>query len=84
MGKNCIYCKKDLAESEVLDVCAACGFQVWGKTMYEAIKENMKQADQDGDLYQGSVSNLEETPEQSTETNPNISIESPDDPFSNI
>ncbi len=55
MEKKCIYCKKQLDENDVIDVCQLCGFKVWGPKMYEAIKENMVQAKEDGDLFQGSV-----------------------------
>ena len=40
-----------------------CGFQVWGKTMFNAIVQNMESAREDGNLYQGSVST---TPKQET------------------
>jgi len=53
--KKCIFCKKELGENDVMDVCKPCGFAVWGSKMYEAIKENMEHAKEDGDLFQGSI-----------------------------
>lgn len=55
MAKKCIFCKKPLDESDVFDVCHLCGYKVWGPKMYDSIVENMQQAKEDGDLFQGSV-----------------------------
>ena len=56
MTKSCIYCKTLLAEDSVVDVCQSCGHKVWGEKMFKAIQDNMQNAKDDGDLYQGSVS----------------------------
>src|SRR3989344_2442211 len=61
--KKCIYCKIQLDESSVIDVCRSCGLQVWGKNMFNAIVQNMESARDDGNLFQGSVST---TPKQET------------------
>ncbi|RMD67990.1 hypothetical protein D6817_00040 [Candidatus Pacearchaeota archaeon] len=53
---RCVYCKKELAEGTVVDVCRSCGVQVWGERMFNAIVDNMTKARESGDLYQGSVS----------------------------
>ena len=50
-----MYCKKEISENSVVDVCFPCGIQVWGEKMFQAIIDNMKKARDDGDLYQGSV-----------------------------
>ena len=55
MSKKCIYCKTQLAEDSVIDVCSRCGHQVWGGKMFNAIVENMESARKTGDLFQGSV-----------------------------
>jgi len=55
MSKNCIYCKRELAEHDVIDVCKSCGVQVWGEKMYDSIVDNMENAREDGNLHQGSV-----------------------------
>jgi uncharacterized protein with PIN domain len=52
---KCMYCKKELAEGSVVDVCHDCGEKVWGDKMFQAILDNMNQAKEVGDLYQGSV-----------------------------
>ncbi|MBS3077813.1 hypothetical protein J4233_06140 [Candidatus Pacearchaeota archaeon] len=56
MAKRCIYCKVDLSEDSVVDVCRRCGIGVWGEKMFNAIIENMEGAKKNGNLYQGSVS----------------------------
>lgn len=56
MVKKCIYCKTELADDSVVDVCRRCGIGVWGEKMFNAIIENMEGAKTKGDLYQGSVS----------------------------
>jgi len=53
--KRCIYCKREISEDSVMDVCKQCGHAVWGEKMFQAIIDNMKKARDDGDLYQGSV-----------------------------
>ena len=52
---KCIYCKTQLEEGSVLDVCERCGVGVWGHKMFLAIKQNMEGAKASGDLNQGSV-----------------------------
>lgn len=59
--KNCIYCKIPIDENSVVDVCQRCGYGVWGEKMFKTIIQNMENAREVGDLYQGSIS--EETPE---------------------
>ncbi|MBI5804163.1 hypothetical protein HY450_02875 [Candidatus Pacearchaeota archaeon] len=56
MAKKCIYCRTALDDSSVLDVCRRCGIGVWGERMFNAIVENMENAREVGDLFQGSVS----------------------------
>jgi len=53
--KKCIYCGCELEEEEVIEVCHKCGIKVWGEKCFLAIKDNMKQAELRGDLYQGSI-----------------------------
>tara|TARA_Y100000310_G_scaffold345284_1_gene463412 strand:+ start:5975 stop:6208 length:234 start_codon:yes stop_codon:yes gene_type:complete len=54
-----MYCKSNLEENSVIDVCQSCGYKVWGD-MFDAIVKNMEEAREKGDLYQGSVSQPEE------------------------
>lgn len=56
--KHCMYCKKEIGENSVVDVCAQCGHIVWGEKMFKAIIDNMEKARDEGDLYQGSVGNV--------------------------
>ncbi len=53
---KCSFCKKDIGEDSVFEVCQPCGHRVWGEKMFKAIKGNMEKAREIGDLYQGSVS----------------------------
>ena len=55
MQKRCIYCKTDIEESCVMDVCNNCGFKVWGEKMFKAIITNMESQRDAGNLFQGSV-----------------------------
>ena len=55
MVKRCIYCKTDIDESSVMDVCSNCGIKVWGEKMFKAIVSNMESQREAGNLFQGSV-----------------------------
>lgn len=55
MAKHCIYCKVDIPEDSVLDVCQRCGHGVWGEKMFNAIVASMQSAKSEGNLDQGSV-----------------------------
>ena len=56
MAKKCIYCKTEIAENSVIDFCRRCGVGVWGEKMFQAIVDSMEKSRNDGDLFQGSVS----------------------------
>jgi len=53
--KRCIYCKQEIDENSVIDFCQRCGIGVWGEKMFKAIVESMEGAKQDGNLFQGSI-----------------------------
>jgi len=53
--KKCVYCGLELSEESVVDVCAKCGYGVWGEKMFATIQENMRRARDKGDLDQGSI-----------------------------
>tara|TARA_Y100000310_G_C20600280_1_gene772647 strand:- start:1027 stop:1221 length:195 start_codon:yes stop_codon:yes gene_type:complete len=55
MSKKCVYCSVALGEERAVDVCESCGVGVWGEKMFQAIKDNMENAREVGDLNQGSV-----------------------------
>jgi len=50
MPKKCIYCKKDIDENSVIDVCESCGIGVWGKKMFDTIVKKMEDARNRDDL----------------------------------
>lgn len=56
MAKHCIYCKGEIDQNSVVDVCHRCGHAVWGEKMFKAIIENMEGARKSGSLEQGSIS----------------------------
>jgi len=53
MSKKCIYCKCEIPENSVIDFCERCGCGAFGEKMFRAIVQNMKEAEQRGDLHQG-------------------------------
>lgn len=53
--KKCVYCKKELKEDSVIDVCSECGRGVWGEKMFNTIVRSMEDAESKGSLMQGSV-----------------------------
>lgn len=55
MAKKCIYCKNEISADSVIDFCERCGVGVWGEKMFQAIKASMEKSRDDGNLYQGSV-----------------------------
>ena len=55
MTKRCIYCKTEIPADAVLDVCQRCGHSVWGEKMYAAIVKSMQDANDSGNLMQGSI-----------------------------
>ena len=50
MTKKCIYCKTGIEDESVIDFCEKCGKGVWGEKMFNAIKENMEYARDNGNL----------------------------------
>jgi hypothetical protein len=71
MAKKCIYCKNSLNDDSVIDVCQRCGRGVWGDKMFSAIEQNMKNAKDSGNLYQGSVSTDSKTTKPYSKNTPN-------------
>ena len=56
MTKHCIYCKAEIDQNSVVDVCMRCGHAVWGDKMFKTIIDNMEGAKKTGSLEQGSIS----------------------------
>mgnify|MGYP001560532913 CR=1 FL=1 len=55
MVKKCSFCKAELQGEPAFEVCKSCGIKIWGERMFNAIAQNMEGARDNGDLYQGSV-----------------------------
>jgi len=50
MVRKCIYCSCEVGSDSVIDFCQKCGENVWGEKMFKAIKQNMENARDNGDL----------------------------------
>ncbi|MBS3091081.1 hypothetical protein J4217_01370 [Candidatus Pacearchaeota archaeon] len=55
MARKCIYCKNEIADESVIDFCRRCGVGVWGEKMFNAIVQGMEKSRDNGDLFQGSI-----------------------------
>lgn len=55
MSKKCIYCKTEIPDESVIDFCKRCGVGVWGEKMFQAIVDSMEKSRDNGDLFQGSI-----------------------------
>jgi hypothetical protein len=53
--KRCLYCKAEINSESVVDFCEKCGVRVFGGKMFETIVQNMENAREKGDLYQGDL-----------------------------
>jgi len=51
--KRCIYCGTPIEDKSVIDFCEKCGVGVFGPKMFNAIVQNMQEAERRGDLQQG-------------------------------
>lgn len=52
---KCVYCKCEINDDRAVDVCDKCGMKVWGERCFNAIKQNMTNAKEKGDLHQGLI-----------------------------
>ena len=55
MAKNCFYCKKEIDDNCVVDMCLGCMCNVWGEKMSKAIIANMEKERSAGNLELGRV-----------------------------
>ncbi|MEK6883684.1 MAG: hypothetical protein AABY22_28910 [Nanoarchaeota archaeon] len=55
MSKKCVYCSNELNDGRAIDVCDRCGIGVWGEKMFNAIRSQMDDARQKGNLNQGFI-----------------------------
>jgi len=54
--KRCLYCGCEISDESVIDFCEKCGKAAFGDKMLKAIKDNMTNAREKGDLNQGLIS----------------------------
>ena len=52
--KKCIYCSIKILDKNIIDFCDKCGVGVFGEKMFNAIKRNMEEANEKGDLTYNS------------------------------
>lgn len=45
-----MYCKREIPQDAVVDICKMCGIKVWGEKMFDTIVNNMEEARDRGDL----------------------------------
>ena len=50
MGKKCMYCRIEIGKDSVIEVCERCGIGVWGHNMFNAIRRNMEEAHEKGNI----------------------------------
>ena len=55
MSRKCIYCGIELTQESLIDFCEKCGIGSFGAKMFNAIIQNMEQANFRGDLEQGGI-----------------------------
>ena len=55
MGKKCFFCKNEITDGRVIDVCQKCGVGIWGEKMFNTIDNNMRTAKEKGDLELNSA-----------------------------
>jgi len=60
MPSEKIYCKCEISDGRVMEVCDECGKKVWGEKMFNTIVKNMNDARDSGDLcHMNNTCNIE-------------------------
>jgi hypothetical protein len=57
MVKRCVYCNIGITDSRAVDICNGCGIRVWGEKMFNAIVDNMNNAESSGTLCNSNLNN---------------------------
>ena len=47
---KCVYCKGEISDGRSMEICDNCGEKVWGKKMFDTIKQNTDDARDRNDL----------------------------------
>jgi len=48
--RKCMFCRAEIPENAVLEVCSKCGRDIWGSKMFYAIIDNMGNAKDEGNI----------------------------------
>lgn len=56
MGKKCFYCKREISDNRVVDICDICGHNVWGEKMFATIRFKTEEARDNNDLCHNKTS----------------------------
>jgi hypothetical protein len=73
--KRCIYCKGEISHDSPVDVCARCGFAVWGEKMFNAIISGMSSEKAKGNMDLGRVGMDEIEKMRQDESKPEVFVE---------
>lgn len=52
---KCVYCKGNVPEERVMQICDKCGVRVWGAKMFEAILKGTNSEAEKGNMELGRV-----------------------------
>ncbi|MGD9276188.1 MAG: hypothetical protein PVJ67_03365 [Candidatus Pacearchaeota archaeon] len=70
--QKCMYCGCEITDDRQITVCDKCGMKVWGEKMFNAIKQNMSDAKERGDLCHTPSVKIEQSEMNNSENQFNL------------